>query len=171
MKKKICSWETKVLNHLKAGEFTAELQQHLDHCSLCRETVSIYHWLNRFQAVSLSLTGNALSKKLPGAEFLWDKAFSVKKADKEQLKKSLRPLRLGQVLSYGVATIVLVFFIFFHLTEIRDFFHSSPVPDLVLASVSLLVQALFPAWIPLILGFLSVLIFLIITGVEPKGSY
>ena len=90
MKKKNCPLEKEVLNNLKTGDLTPEIKKHAVNCPLCKESMTINKWMNRFHEVSLNV--NTAEKKLPDAEFIWEKAFSVKPLEKELVKKALRPL-------------------------------------------------------------------------------
>ena len=171
MKKKNCLLEQEILNSLAAGDLTAEIKQHLKTCPICKESALLYQWMNGFQKVSRQ--GKLAEKKLPNAESLWEKAFSLKTPDKELVKKALKPLRIYQVVSYVIAVIVLLYLVVAYLPGIHSSLNSSPVVGLILTSLSL-VRTLFKSlsfvFIPIIIGLLSVVIFTIVTGFEPKKS-
>ena len=172
MKKKTCLLEKEVLNSLAAGDLTAEIKEHMETCLICKESASLYQWMNRFQKVSRQ--GKMAEKKLPDAESLWERAFSLKIPDKELVKKAMKPLRIYQVVSYVIAIIVLLYLVFAYFPGINSFLDSSPVVDMILASLSSMVRNLFKSlsvvFIPIIIGLFSVVIFTIITGFEPKKS-
>jgi len=172
MKKKSCLLEQEILNSLAVGDLTAEIKQHLKACPTCKESAFLYQWMNGFQKVSRQ--GKLAEKKLPDAESLWEKAFSLKTPDKELVKKAMKPLRIFQVVSYVIAIIVLLYLVFAHFPGINSFLNSSPVVGMILASLSSMVRTLFKffsfVFIPIIIGLLSVVIFSIVTGFEPKKS-
>lgn len=172
MKKKSCLLEQEVLSNLAAGDLTAEFKQHLKTCPICKESASLYQWMNGFQKVSRQ--GKTAEKKLPDVESLWERAFSLKTPDKELVKKAMKPLRIYQVISYVIAIIVLPYLVFVYLPGIRGLLNSSPVVSMILASLSSMTKTLFKFFsfliIPVIIGLLSVVIFTIITGFEPKNK-
>jgi hypothetical protein len=172
MKKKNCLLEPEILNSLAAGDLTAEIKQHLKACPICKESALLYQWMNGYQKVSRQ--GNLAEKKLPDAESLWEKAFSLKTPDKELVKKAMKPLRIYQLVSYVIAIIVLLYLVFAYFPGIRGSLNSSPVVGLILTSISSLVKTFFKSLsfviIPVIIGLLSVVIFTIVTGFEPKKS-
>ena len=172
MKKKTCLLEKEVLNSLAAGDLTAEIKEHMETCLICKESASLYQWMNRFQKVSRQ--GKMAEKKLPDAESLWERAFSLKIPDKELVKKAMKPLRIYQVVSYVIAIIVLLYLVFAYFPGIHSSLNSSPVVGMILASLSSMVRNLFKSlsvvFIPIIIGLFSVVIFTIITGFEPKKS-
>ena len=171
MKKKSCLMEQEVLNSLAAGDLTIEIKQHLKTCPICKESAFLYQWMNDFQKVSRQ--GKPAEKKLPDAESLWEKAFSLKTPQKELVKKAMKPLRIYQVISYVIAIIALLYLVFAYLPGIRSLLNSSPVASMILASSSV-VRTLFKFFsfvtIPVFIGLLSVVIFTIITGFEPKKT-
>jgi hypothetical protein len=172
MKKKKCLLEQEVLNNLAAGDLTAEIKEHMETCLICKESASLYQWMNRFQKVSRQ--GKTAEKNLPDAESIWEKAFSLKTPDKELVKKAMRPLRIYQVVSYAIAIIVLLYLVVAYFPGIQGSLNSSPVVGMILASLSSMVRTLFKSlsfvFIPIIIGLLSVVIFTIVTGFEPKMS-
>jgi len=172
MKKKNCLSEQEVLNSLAAGDLTIEIKQHLKTCPSCKESALLYQWMKDFQKVSRQ--EKTAEKKLPDAEYLWGKAFSLKTPHKELVKKAMKPLRIYQVISYVIAIIALLYLVFAYSPGIRGLFNSSPVVSMILASLSSMTRTLFKFFsfviIPVIIGLLSVVIFTIITGFEPKKS-
>ena len=172
MKKKNCLLEQEVLNSLAAGDLTTEIKQHLKTCPSCKESAFLYQWMKDFQKVSRQ--GKTAEKKLPNAESLWEKAFSFKTPHKELVKKAMKPLRIYQVISYVIAIIVLPYLAFADLPGIRSLLNSSPVVSMIMASLSSMTRILLKFFsfviIPVIIGLLSVVIFTIITGFEPKKS-
>lgn len=164
--------EQEVLNGLAAGDLTVEIKQHLKTCPICKESAFLYQWMNGFQKSSRQ--GKRAEKKLPYAEYLWEKAFSLKTPDKELVKKAMKPLRIYQVVSYAIAIIIILYLVFAHLPGIHTFLNSNPVVGMILASLSSMVRTLFKSlsfvFIPIIIGLFSVVIFTIVTGFEPKKS-
>lgn len=172
MKKKNCLLEQEILNSLPAGNLTAKIKQHLKTCPICKESAFLYQWMNRFQKVSRQ--GKLAEKKLPDAESLWEKAFSLKTPDKELVKKAMKPLRIYQLVSYVIAIIVLIYLALANFPGINSVLNSSPAVGMILASLSSLVRTFFKSlsfvFIPIIIGLFSVVIFTIVTGFEPKKS-
>lgn len=172
MKKKNCLLEPGILNSLAAGDLTTEIKQHLKTCPICKESALLYQWMNDFQKVSGQ--GKLAEKKLPDAESLWEKAFSLKTPDKELVKRAMKPLRIYQLVFYVIAIIVLLYLVFAYFPGISSSLNSSPAVELILGSLSSLVRTFFKSFsfvfIPIIIGLLSVVIFTIVTGFEPKKS-
>jgi hypothetical protein len=172
MKNKSCLLEQEVLNSLAAGDLTAEIKQHLKACHICKESAFLYQWMNGFQKVSRQ--GKPAEKKLPDAESIWEKAFSSKIPDKELVKKAMKPLRIYQVVFYVIVIIALLYLVFAHFPGGRTSLNLSPAAGMILASLSSMVRTLYKSFsfvlIPIIIGLLSVVIFTIVTGFEPKKS-
>lgn len=166
MRQKHCAWEKEVLQSLAAEKETAELQEHLAQCPLCQESVFLYRWMNRFQTVSTE--EKMMEKKLPSAEFLWEKAFSPRIPDKELITKALRPLTIYRFVASAAAVIVLIILIFSNLPQIQSFFKTSPVVDMVSSSWSLLKKAFPFLFLPMVFGFVTLVIFTIITSFNPE---
>jgi len=172
MKKKNCLLEQEILNSLAAGDLTTEIKQHLDTCPICKESALLFQWMNGFQKVSRP--GKTVEKKLPDAEFLWEKAFSFKIPDKELVKKAMKPLRIYQAAVYVIAIIVLLYLVFAYFPGVHSSLSSSSAVGLILTSLSSLVKTVYKSFstvfIPIIIGLVSVIIFTIATGFEPKKS-
>ncbi len=166
MRQKHCAREKELLQSLAAEKETAELQEHLAQCPLCQESVFLYRWMNRFQTVSTE--EKMMEKKLPSAEFLWEKAFSTRIPDKESIAKALRPLTIYRFAASAAAVIVLILLIFSNLPQIRSFFKTSPVIDLVSSSWSLLEKTFPILFLPMVFGFVTLVIFTIITSFNPE---
>jgi len=160
MKKKSCPLEKEVLNSLKTGDLTPGIKQHAADCPVCKESITINKWMNRFQEVSMNV--NTAGKKLPDAEFIWEKAFLVKPPEKELVKKALRPLLVPQVLTYVIAIIGLLYF-FLSPDAAAMFTSLSPMLNVFFKSFSFLL-------LPMTAGLLSVIVFIFVTGFEPKKT-
>jgi hypothetical protein len=161
-----CAWEKEILQSLAVGE-SAELQEHLAHCPLCRESVFLYRWMNRFQKVSAG--GKMTGKKLPSAEFLWERAFSIQIPDKELVTKALRPLAIYRVLAGAAAMIGFFILIFSNLPQIQTFLKTSPVMDMVSSTWSSLEKTFPFLFLPMVFGFVTLVIFTVITAFNPRN--
>lgn len=154
MSKKSCPLEQDVLERMKRGQSSHELEQHIKHCPMCRDALLVSRWLNDFKAASLPY--GAARKELPDAEFIWEQARASRRVDKALLRKALRPLLIPQVLSYIAAIIGIVFLLSGHLTDIKDFLgrHETLI---ILKSLNAIIKPLLKALHVLLLPFALVL--------------
>ncbi len=100
MKKKICPLEKEIIAGLREGALEPELQKHLSECPVCQDVVTVHTWMNRFKEKAWKT--DMPKKDLPGARTVWNGAFARKRADKQMVRKALRPLIVPQVLSFIV---------------------------------------------------------------------
>lgn len=174
MKKKSCSMEKEILSGLKSGKLAAGLKKHLSGCPVCQESAELFKWMNNFRDMSLSLEPGNMKKTLPTAESLWEGAYSFHKPDKELVKKALRPLVFPRVLSYLAVVIVPIFIALFYLPGIKEFIKANPGSNTILSSLSsiltLLLKSLSFLLLPLVGCLLTLIIFIIITGFQPKKT-
>ena len=171
MKKKYCPVEKKVLQGLKSGHLKSELEKHRKKCQVCRESAAIYTWMNQISPAEIpGITG----KKLPTAESLWDEAYSGFRAVKELEKKALRPLMVTRLLSFIFAIVVPLFLIFSYLPEIKEIVHSKPESHAVINSLSSILNLFIESFsfllLPAAVCLLTLIIFIFITGFQPKRT-
>ena len=107
MKKKICPLEKEIMAGLKEGALEPELQKHLSECPVCQDVVAVYTWMNRFKEKAWKT--DMPKKDFPDARTVWNEAFARKRADKQMVRKALRPLIVPQVLSFVVFIAGIIF--------------------------------------------------------------
>jgi hypothetical protein len=100
MKKKICPLETEIMAGLREKKLKPELQNHLSDCSVCKDVVAVYTWMNQFKEKTWNT--DMPKKSLPDAEAIWNRVYAWKRVDRQVVRKALRPLIYPQVLSFGV---------------------------------------------------------------------
>jgi len=100
MKKKICPLEKEVMEGLGDKELKPELQKHISECPVCKDVVAVHTWMNRFKEKAWKT--DMPKKDLPDAGAVWNRVFTRKRADKQMVRKALRPLIVPQVLSFVV---------------------------------------------------------------------
>jgi hypothetical protein len=107
MKKKICPLETEIMAGLREKKLKPELQNHLSDCSVCKDVVAVYTWMNQFKEKAWK-TGMQ-KRNLPDMEAIWKRAYAWKRVDERMVRKALRPLIYPQVLSFGVFIAGIIF--------------------------------------------------------------
>jgi hypothetical protein len=107
MKKKICPSEKQVLEGLKTGKLSPELQSHLAECPVCQQLAAVYEWMNRFKEKDWKI--DMAQNDLPSAEAIWNRALVRKRPDRKLVKRALRPILYTQVLYYGVMAAGIIF--------------------------------------------------------------
>lgn len=174
MKKKSCSFEKEVLDGLGSGELTPAAKAHAESCEVCKESVAIYRWMNRFQTVSLET--NSARKKLPDVESIWQGAFSAPGPEvspaRELEKKALLPLLFSQVLAYAAAIIVVVYLFVSNLSGIEGYIKANPEALAIFTYIVAMFKAVLKSSgalaIPMGVGLLSMIIFAVVAAFESK---
>ncbi|MDQ1354707.1 MAG: hypothetical protein QG657_5016 [Acidobacteriota bacterium] len=174
MKKKSCPFEKEVLDGLSSGELTPEANEHAESCAVCKESIAIYRWMNRFQTVSLET--NTARKILPDAESIWEGAFSspapVVNPTKELEKKALIPLLFPQVLAYAAAIVVVIYLVISNIPGIQGFVKSNPETLAIITYISTMVKTVFKSSsalaIPAAVSLLAMVIFVIVAAFEDR---
>ncbi len=100
MRKKICPWEKDVVEALQRKKLSQEMNEHLSKCTLCKNVIAVYEWMNRYTERSWST--EMAEKILPHPDAIWDRAHARRRSDKRLVKKALKPLAYAQFFSYGV---------------------------------------------------------------------
>jgi hypothetical protein len=171
--KKSCPYEKEVLNGLETGDLKPEIKKHMGDCRACKETASVHGWMNRFQAVSQE-TGTA-GKKLPDAESIWERAFSPRRyhvIDRSLEKKALRPLLIPQLFAYVAAVIIIAYILLSGIPGTRDLLNTGPEATAVFTIFGSMMKAFFKSLssmlVPMAVGFFSIIVFIVITGLGEK---
>lgn len=175
MKKKNCPFEKEVLEGLSSGNLAPEAKEHAESCAVCKESVTIYRWMNRFQTVSLET--NTARKILPDAESIWEGAFSspapVVNPARALEKKALLPLLFPQVLTYAAAVIVLIYLFISNLPGIQGFIKSNPEALAIFTYMLAMFKTVFKSSstlvIPMVASLLSIFIFAIAAAFESRS--
>jgi len=141
MKKIKCPLEYKILDCLKYGEMNHEMEQHIKDCSICQDTTVVYQWMNDFKKVSTQSKEH--EKRVPTPEFIWEKAKTYSRFNKEMIKKIMFPLLIPRILTYIVSSIVIIVFISSNIYEIKNFFIKNIWTGHIFNSATLIIQKLF----------------------------
>lgn len=107
MKKKICPLEREIMAGLREKKLEPELQKHVSECPVCKDVVAVHTWMNRFKEKAWET--DMLNKNLPDANAIWKRAYAWKRADRQMVRKALKPLVYPQVLSFGVFIAGIIF--------------------------------------------------------------
>ena len=107
MKKKTCPLEKEIMAGLKEGALEPELQKHLSECPACQDVVTVHTWMNQFKEKAWKT--DMPKKDLPDAQAVWDRIYAWKRADKQLVRKALRPLIYPQVLSFAIFIAGIIF--------------------------------------------------------------
>lgn len=174
MEKKNCTFEKEVLDGLRTGMLTPAAKEHAKTCTVCRESITIQRWMNNFQAAALET--KAAKKKLPDAELLWDKVYSVPThaqcPDKMLEKKALIPLLFPQVLAYAAAIITIIYLSISNLTGIKNILVTKLELPVIISSLLDIFKTFSKSssylLIPFAAGLMTIIIFTIIAAFENK---
>lgn len=107
MKKKICPLEREIMAGLREKKLKPGLQEHVSECSVCQDVVAVHTWMDQFKEKAWKT--DTPKKILPGAEVIWNRAYAWKRADRQVVRKALRPLIYPQVLSFGIFIAGIIF--------------------------------------------------------------
>ncbi len=122
-----CPFEQELLMNLESGDIKAHIKEHIAGCSMCRETVNVHQWMNRFQQESMQF--QMQGKKLPSADEIWDGAFTapvLKPApDKELVRKAMMPVIITQAIMYITILAGGLYLLLGNLTEVGSFFNNT----------------------------------------------
>jgi hypothetical protein len=86
--KETCDREADLLKSLRSHTDDPEIRAHADQCAVCRDTLAVAVWMQKFAAVPLD------SPALPNAMHLWWKAQILRRLDAE--RKSTAPIDVGE---------------------------------------------------------------------------
>ena len=118
MKKKHCPLEKEVKKGLHEEKMSAELQEHIARCPVCRDMALVQGWMNRFKEKSWKT--DMTEKTLPDAESMWNRIHARARPDKKLVRKALRPLLIPQVLLYGFIAAGIIFAIIWGFKKFGD---------------------------------------------------
>jgi len=167
MRKKSCYLEKKVIDCLKAGKLSPEIEKHTSECPVCGDVVAVYEWMNQFK--NSSWKAEMLEKTLPDAETIWKRAHAKKKPDRELVEKALRPLIFPRVFSYGALIAGLIYLFLTNGRAIGNIISSSSGLGSALDSLSRIIAQFFPIFIiPAAMIFISMLFCVFVAAFE-KG--
>ncbi len=170
MEKKSCVFEKELLNSLRKGNLNLMAKQHLENCTLCRESMIIQRWMNNFQVEGVE---KSAVKKLPDAEYLWEKAYAPVVPGKMLEKKALIPLLFSQVLAYVTAIVVTVYLFITNFSRIKDLLANKLEFPTIITSFLTIIKVFFKSnayiSIPVTLGFAAVIIFTLLEALEGKN--
>lgn len=174
MSGKHCPMEEKVVQGLKTHNQIPELNTHIDQCPICRQTVQVYRWMNRFEAETVDC--DMEDTRLPDAEKIWEKASAnVRQSFSKDLEqKALRPLRVFQVFSYLVAFACLAIFLYVKLPVIDHFFNTYLGSSLIFRTVwtmgKSVLQTLSFVLLPVGLGISSLILYALVSTFKPQRN-
>ncbi|HLP46991.1 MAG TPA: hypothetical protein VK469_13640 [Candidatus Kapabacteria bacterium] len=175
MKKKSCAFEKEMLDGLRTGVLTPQSKEHGETCAVCRESMAIQRWMNRFQAAALET--EAARKKLPDVESLWERAYVTPTPtpypDKGLEKKALIPLLFPQVLAYAAAIIVIISLFISNLPGLKALLQTNPELPVMITSFLMMFKAFLKSvsymLIPMAAGLLAMIIFTVASALEGKN--
>ncbi len=113
-----CPKEANILNALKAGTLTPEMQDHIAHCPDCENHLLLYGFMNEFGDPGAHPTLPA--RPLPGAGEIWDQAFSPAARKRELAEKALRPVVFFQRFAIAAGVIFFILMAAVNFPLIRD---------------------------------------------------
>lgn len=165
MRKKSCPLEKEVMDCLKAGKLSPEIEKHTSECPVCEDVVVVYEWMNRFK--NSSWKAEMLEKTLPDAETIWNRAHARQKPDRGLVKKALRPLIYPRVFSYGALIAGVIYLFLTKGRAIGNIITSSSGAGPVFDSLSRTFAQLFPIFlIPAAMIIISMLFCVFVVGLE-----
>ena len=172
MKKKHCPLENQVLAGLKQNEFSPEIKSHIKRCHVGHETFIFYQWLRDFKISTAK--SKKISRELPDASRIWEKAHSRKLIDREKRQKAMRPLLIPQITSYILIVIGAVSLLLVNVTDIKEFVGKNLHIGYFLDFFTIVIPKLFKTFhflkIPMLLFLLFVGIFILYSLFSPKKT-
>ena len=165
MRKKSCGLEKEVMDCLKSGKISPEIEKHISECPLCKDTVAVFKWMTQYK--SRSWKAEMLEKTLPDPETIWNRAYATRKPDKGLVKKALRPLLYPRVFSYAALFIGVIYLFLSNMKGIGNIVTSRLGVGPVLDSLSRIVAQFFPIFlIPAVVVFISILFCVFVVAFE-----
>ncbi len=165
MRKKSCPLEKEVMDCLKAGELSPEIEKHTSECPVCEDVVAVYEWMNQFKESSWK--AEMLEKTLPDAETIWNKAQAKQTPDRGLVKKALRPLIYPRVFSYVALIAGVIYLVLTKGRAIGNIIASSSGAGSAFDSLSRIIAPLFPVFvIPAAMIIISMLFCMFVAGLE-----
>jgi len=165
MRKKSCHLEKEVMDCLKAGKLSPEIEKHTSECPVCEDVVVVYEWMNQFK--NSSWRAEMLEKTLPSAETIWNRAQAKQRPDRGLVKKALRPLIYPRIFSYGALIAGVIYLFLTRGRAIGNIITSSSGAGPVFDSLSRTIAQLFPIFlIPAAMIFISMLFCVFVVGIE-----
>lgn len=172
MKKKTCPFEEQIQAGLKQTEFSPEIKNHIKSCHVCHETFIFYQWLRDLKKSKAET--KKISKELPDANHIWEKAHSRKLIDSQKIEKAMRPLLIPQIVSYVLIVIGAVFLILVNVTDIKEFVGKNFNIGYFFDFFTVIIPKLFKTFhflkIPMVLFLLFIFIVILYSLVSPKKA-
>lgn len=166
MRKKTCHLEREVINGLKKEKLSPEIKKHISECPLCEDIVFVHRWMSQFK--NRSWNAEILEKILPDAKTIWNRA-QTRRADKELVKKALRPLIYPRILSYGFLIIGVVILFLSSIKKTGNILDSNSGAGPILDSLSKTIVQFFPFFlIPMVIVLISMLFCVFIAAFERR---
>jgi hypothetical protein len=135
MKKKQCSFETRVLAERIQGRAGKEVKNHLNECPACRDSVLIHSWMRGFQDGEKS--DSAVEPGIPDFDSLWKKAMTSPAIDRELEKRALIPLLVPRIISVVMMALGILYLLTAKSASIKTFFYSDMKMGVLLNILSL----------------------------------
>jgi hypothetical protein len=109
MSDQTCPFESIIKYRLKNQEMLDDLKSHIEHCSICQDTLLIGSWFKQSQNDFFSKPDNFVT--LPSAEAI---IFSTTahQPDRTLIKKALFPIRFLQLISTIIFPLMVIIFLF-----------------------------------------------------------
>ncbi|MCP5046596.1 MAG: hypothetical protein GY940_05465 [bacterium] len=163
-----CPFEQEVLMNLESGDMKPHIDEHMAGCPLCRETASVYRFMNRYR--NESMAHQLPDKKLPSADAIWDGAFATPAPrplpDKELVKKAMLPMLIPQVMMYISIIAGLIYLMIGNFGAIGEFFTTNLGLKSVFNSINTLMgkgSGISLIYLIPVIGTIALLIYFIVT--------
>ena len=173
MKNKECRFESQVMEGMKLGNLSPELQEHARGCEICKDTLELFQWMHRFQT---STPPAASELELPSADIIWENAFKreTSRRHREIERKAMLPILIFQtfaiVVSLGVVALFLIPNLGLFGQVVNSWFGAGNMLDSMLSIVKTVAHSFSYLLIPLGIGISSLLISGIAVALTPRRN-
>jgi hypothetical protein len=131
-----------------------------------------YQWLRDLKKPAART--KKISKELPDASQIWEKAHARKVIDREKIEKAMKPLLIPQIVSYVLIGIGAVFLVLVNVTDIKEFAGKNLNIGYFFDFFTIVIPRLFKTFhflkIPMILFLLFGLIVILYSLLSPKKA-
>lgn len=115
-----CEFEQTIINSHKDDCLNAEQKLHINNCSICSNSLTVFTWMNQFE--NIGKRDNEVEKILPTPENIWKRAFTPISSKKELISKAMRPLVITQLITYLTIFSGVVFVLFGKISIFKTLF-------------------------------------------------
>lgn len=143
-----CDHELNVVNAAGSGEWTPQLQAHVEGCASCREVVVVSRALRQF--------AGAPKPALPPAAYVWWTSHIRQRRAAQ--RRVTRVISITQTTTLAAAAIGLAVWSVWHWSEVSESIRTSLMSFSIWSSSSLASSAALLAYLSLVLLFVNVLL-------------